>query len=47
MTEYKLTQAQIKAIEQTVSKGDRAEIIPLKDSLKIVRVSRKEINTTR
>lgn len=39
----KLTVAQIKAIEKTLSKGDRVEIIPQKDRLKLVHIRREEL----
>lgn len=40
---YKLTPEQIKAIEMTVAKGDRAEVVPVKGGLKILRATREEI----
>lgn len=40
---YKLTVEQIQAIEQTLNKGDRVEIIPVKDGAKILHINRKEI----
>lgn len=39
----KLTGAQIKAIEKTLSKGDRVEIIPQRDGLKLVHIRREEL----
>ena len=33
----------IKAIEEVIAKGDRVEIIPVKDGYKIMRVKREEI----
>lgn len=33
----------IKAAESVLSKGDRVELIPLKDSVKVVRVRRDEV----
>lgn len=41
--EYKLTPEQIRAIEATVSRGDRVEVVPVKDGLKILRTKREEI----
>ena len=41
--EYKLTEEQIKAIEEVVSKGDRAEVVPVKDGLLILRTRREKI----
>lgn len=31
------------AIERTLEKGDRVELIPVKDGVKVVRVKREEI----
>lgn len=39
----KLTEKQIAAINDTVSKGDRVEIIPTKDGARIVRIMRQNI----
>lgn len=39
----RLEAAQIAAIEDTLNKGDRVEIIPIKDGVKILKVERKEI----
>ena len=40
----KLTQEQIRVIEATVSKGDRVELVPLKDGMiRILRTRREEI----
>lgn len=44
-TVYKLRPEQIRAIEAVVNRGDRVEIIPVKDDLKILRVHRAEVNT--
>lgn len=38
-----LTDKQIKAIERTLDKGDRVELIPVKDGIKVVRVKRETI----
>ena len=38
-----LSAAQIKAIQAALQKGDRVEIIPQKDGVKIVHVRRTEI----
>ena len=40
---YRLTQAQIRAIEASLAKGDRAEVVPVKDGIKILRVRREEV----
>ena len=33
----------VKAIEQILSKGDRAEVIPTKDGVKVVRIRREPV----
>lgn len=38
-----LSPEQIKAIEEVLSAGDRLEIIPVKDGVKILRIRRKEV----
>lgn len=35
----------IKAIESVLSKGDRAEVVPVKDGVKVLRVRREEVKT--
>ena len=40
---YKLTKEQIEAIEMTVANGDRAEVVPVKNGLKILRAVREEV----
>ena len=42
---YKLTDAQICAIEETIARGDRAEVVPVKDGIKILRARREEVAT--
>lgn len=39
----KLTTEQIKAIEETLTLGNRAELVPVKDGAKVFQVKRKEI----
>ena len=39
----KLTDEQIKAIERTLDKGERVELIPTKDAIKVLRVRRNAI----
>lgn len=39
----KLEQSEIAAIERTLAKGERVEIIPVKGGVKIVRVKRETI----
>ena len=41
----RLNDATIKAIESVVNKGDRVEIVPVKDGLKVLRVRRKIVKT--
>lgn len=38
-----MTDKQVKVIEAILAKGDRVELIPVKDGVKIVQVRRKEI----
>lgn len=40
-----MTDAQVKAIESILRKGDRVELIPVKDGVKVVQVQRKEVKT--
>lgn len=42
--ELLLTEKTIKVISDIVSKGDRVELIPVKDGVKIIHIRRKEIN---
>lgn len=35
----------IKAIETVLAKGDRAELIPVKDGVKVIHIKREEIKT--
>ena len=39
----KLSDKEIKAIEATLAKGERVEIIPVKGGVKVVRVKREEV----
>lgn len=39
----KLSDKEITAIEHTLAKGERVEIIPVKDGVKVVRVKRETI----
>lgn len=43
--EYRLSPEQIAAIERVVNKGDRAEVVPSKDGLRILKAHREEIKT--
>ncbi len=38
-----LTPKQIEAIEAVLRKGDRAELIPVKDGTKIIHIKREEV----
>lgn len=38
-----MTEKTIKAIESILSKGDRVELIPVKDGVRVVRVQRETI----
>lgn len=35
----------IKAIESVLAKGDRAEVVPVKDGVKVLRVRREAVKT--
>ena len=37
---------QINAIEKALSDGERVELIPVKDGVKVMKISRKEIKNT-
>ena len=39
----KLSEREIKAIEHTLAKGERVELIPVKDGVKVVKVKREEV----
>lgn len=47
MADIKLSCEEISKIERTVSRGDRVEIIPVKEGVKILRVKREEIKEKR
>lgn len=36
----------IKVIETVLSKGDRVELIPVKDGIKVIHIKRKEVKKT-
>lgn len=38
-----MTEAVVRAIESVLSKGDRAEVIPTKDGVKVVRIRREPV----
>jgi hypothetical protein len=43
MDKYTLSPAQIEQIQKVLEKGDRVELIPCKDGVKLIQESRKEI----
>jgi len=43
---YKLTKAQVEVIELILARGDRAEVVPVKDGIKILRARREEVKPT-
>ena len=43
MSKYTLSAEQVEKIKQVLERGDRIELIPGKDGVKIVQESRKEI----
>lgn len=42
---HELTEAQISAIENSLNRGNRVEIIPVKEGIKILTVRREAIKT--
>lgn len=40
-----ITESMKKAIEKVLSKGDRVELIPVKDGVKIIHIKREEVKT--
>ena len=42
-----MDERQIKAIEAVLAKGDRRELIPVKDGVKIIHIKREEVKETR
>lgn len=43
MSKYTLSPEQVEKIEQVLERGDRIELIPGKDGIKIIQESRKEV----
>lgn len=41
----KLTDKEIAAIEQTLNKGCRTELIPTKEGIKLIKIQRNQIKT--
>lgn len=46
MSKVALDENAIKAIETVLAKGDRAEVIPVKDGVKVMRVKREVVSST-
>lgn len=40
---YKLTEEQVRQIQVVLSKGERVELIPIKDGVRVFEIRRKEI----
>lgn len=40
-----LTEKEIKSAEAVLSKGDRVELIPVKDGVKVIQIKREEVNS--
>lgn len=45
MDKYRLTPEQVERIKKILEQGDRIELIPSKDRIKIVQEIRKEVKT--
>lgn len=43
MSKQLLTEKEIKSAEEVLSKGDRVELIPVKDGVKVIKVKREEV----
>ena len=41
---YRLTNTEIRVIEDVLTKGNRAEIIPMKDRVKIIQLIHKDVS---
>lgn len=41
--DYKLDEQTIQAIESVLRRGDRAEIVPLRDGVKVLHIKREEV----
>lgn len=42
-----MDERQIKAIEAVLARGDRVELIPVKDGVKIIHIKREEVKENR
>ena len=45
LREIKMDEKTIKAIETVLAKGDRVELIPVKDGIKVIHIKRKEVKS--
>lgn len=43
MPKQLLTEKEIKSAEAVLSKGDRVELIPVKDGVKVIQIKREEV----
>ena len=43
MPKQLLTEKEIKSAEEVLSKGDRVELIPVKDGVKVIKIKREEV----
>lgn len=43
MSKQLLTEKEIKSAEAVLSKGDRVELIPVKDGVKVIQIKREEV----
>lgn len=43
MSKQLLTEKEIKSAEAVLAKGDRVELIPVKDGVRVIRVKREEV----
>lgn len=44
--ELRLTESQIEAIETVLNSGNRVEVIPVKDGIRLIRQRRDEVNVS-
>lgn len=45
MSKTQIDYATVKAIESVLAKGDRVEVIPVKDGVKVLRIKREVVKT--
>lgn len=41
---YRLTNTEIRIIEEVLTKGERVELVPIKDRIKIIQVTHKNVS---